>query len=45
MTPTSYRLLVKLDRGAKKTVSYRLPIDNKQGFLFAGANANKTIMS
>jgi len=41
----SQGLLVKLDRGAKKTVSYRLPIDNKQGFLFAGAKTNKIIMS
>jgi hypothetical protein len=27
---------IKIDRGAKKTVSYGLPIDTKQGFLFAG---------
>lgn len=38
-------LLVKIDRGAKKTVSYRLPIDTKQGLLFAGSDANKTVMS
>jgi ATP-dependent DNA helicase RecG len=28
-------LLVKIDTGAKKTVKYRLPVDEKQGFLFA----------
>jgi hypothetical protein len=38
-------LLVKIDRGAKKTVSYRLPVDTKQGLLFAGSDANKTVMS
>lgn len=33
-------LLIKVDTGAKKTVKYRLPIDEKQGYLFA--NTNKT---
>ena len=31
--------------GAKKIVSYRLPIDNKQGLLFARSDANKTVIS
>jgi hypothetical protein len=36
-------LLVKIDKGAKKTVSYRLPTDQKLELLFAGTRANKPL--
>ena len=34
-------LLIKIDTGAKKTVKYRLPIDEEREYLFANYNANK----
>ncbi len=34
-------LLIKVDTGAKKTVKYRLPVDEEQDNLFAGGPANK----
>ncbi len=34
-------LLIKVDTGAKKTVKYRLPIDEEEDNLFAGGSANK----
>ncbi len=35
-------LLIKIDTGAKKTVKYRVPIDEKEEYLFAKGNTNKT---
>ncbi|MBL7131235.1 MAG: hypothetical protein ISS45_07540 [Candidatus Omnitrophica bacterium] len=34
-------LLFKIDTGAKKTVKYRLPIDEEREYLFVKNNANK----
>ena len=34
-------LLIKIDAGAKKTIKYRLPIDEEREYLFANYNANK----
>jgi len=34
-------LLIKIDTGAKKTIKYRLPIDEEREYLFANYNANK----